>query len=258
MKKVRLGTIHADALTFSGALDAIAELIERGRGGYVVTPNVDHVVLAESDAALRACYAEASLSLVDGKPLLWLAQLMGEALPEKISGSDITRPLLVRAAHSGWGVYFLGAAPGVGSRAAEILKEQIPKLNIVGTDAPDLGFEKDPEKSAQTLAKLRAAKPQLVLFALGCPKQELLMQRWRTETAPAVGIGIGATLDFIAGKVRRAPPWMSEVGLEWLYRLSQDPKRLAHRYLIRDSAMLGIAWRMLRTPRERRAFEGKL
>ena len=254
MKRIRLGQIYAHALTFPEALDAIAELVAAGKGGYIVTPNVDHVVQAEHSEEIRAAYREASLSLVDGQPLVWLSKMMREPLPEKISGSDLVPRLLRIAAHEGWRVFFLGAAEGVGAKAAEVLKRDEPGLQIV-VHSPSFGFENDPDESAEVLRLIREAKPHLLVMALGCPKQELLMHRWKRELAPTVAIGAGATLDFIAGNVTRSPAWMSGAGLEWLYRLAREPRRLAHRYLVRDPEIIKVAWQMLRLPREARVLE---
>jgi N-acetylglucosaminyldiphosphoundecaprenol N-acetyl-beta-D-mannosaminyltransferase len=254
VKRVRLGRIYADALTFSEALAAAAELVEAGKGGYIVTPNVDHVVQAEHSEQMRAAYDAASLSLVDGQPLIWLSRMMGEPFPEKISGSDFVPRLLQVAAHEGWSVFFLGGGEGVGARAAEVTKRDAPSLRIT-VHSPTFGFEKDPVESAEVLQMVRDAKPNLVVMALGCPKQELLMHRWKDELTPAVTIGAGATLDFIAGNVTRSPAWMSGAGIEWLYRLVREPRRLAHRYLVRDPEIIKVAWRMLRLPREARVLE---
>ena len=247
MKRVRLGKIHANALTFSQALDAVAELVTSGEGGYIVTPNVDHVVQAEHSEELREAYREASLSLVDGQPLVWLSRMMGEPFPEKISGSDFVPVLIDLAGQRGWHVFFLGAADGVGAKAAEVLKQGAPNLQIT-VHSPSFGFEKDPVESAEVLQMVREAGPNLLVLALGCPTQELLMCRWKRELAPAVAIGAGATLDFMAGKVKRAPRWMSNAGLEWLYRLAREPRRLARRYLVRDTEIIKVAWQMLRLP----------
>ena len=245
MRRVRLGRLHVDSVTAAGALEIIATIIRNRRGGYVVTPNVDHVVLAEVRPDLRQAYAHASLSLADGMPLVWLARLLGKALPEKVSGSDLVAPLAARAAAEGWRLYLLGGEAGVGELAAAHLKRMLPKLTIVGIDSPPLGFHEDLALERQTLNKVRATRPHIVLMALGCPKQELLMWRWRRAVAPAVMVGVGATLDFLAGRARRAPHWLSNLGLEWAYRLAHDPRRLASRYLARDLKMLPIAIRML-------------
>ncbi len=256
MKKIRLGTIHADYLTLAETLHAIENLVEAGQGGFVVTPNVDHVVMAETNADLRAVYEHAALSLADGMPLKWMSSLLGDPLPEKVSGSDLVKPLLQHAAKKEMRVYFMGSAPGVAQQAADKLHEEIDHLQIVGIDSPPFGFDKSPDQEKEIMERMIGTKPDLVLLALGCPKQELLAYRWYQRAAPAVFLCIGASLDFIAGKVKRAPRWMSTVGLEWVYRLSQDPKNLAKRYLMRDLAIFPIFGRMLATSKDERVFFG--
>ncbi|MFC1612117.1 WecB/TagA/CpsF family glycosyltransferase, partial [Myxococcota bacterium] len=140
-------------------------------------------------------------------------------------------PLVGRAAQDGWRSYFLGAPPGVAQRAAEILSGENPNLDVAGVDAPPLGFESDPTISEQVLSRIRDAQPQIVLVALGCPKQELWMHQHRQDYAPAVAVGIGASIEFVAGTQRRAPMWMSRAGMEWLYRLAKEPRRMAKRYI---------------------------
>jgi exopolysaccharide biosynthesis WecB/TagA/CpsF family protein len=142
-------------------------------------------------------------------------------------------------------VYFLGGAPGVAQAASATLLTQLPTLQICGHDAPPLGFEREPEVLQKVIDTAKAAKPHIIFVALGCPKQELFMRMVRRDLAPAVLLGIGASLDFIAGVQSRAPTWMSRVGLEWTYRMMKDPKRLAHRYLVRDRAIAGIFLRQL-------------
>jgi N-acetylglucosaminyldiphosphoundecaprenol N-acetyl-beta-D-mannosaminyltransferase len=243
MTRVRFGRIHADVLTFAEAIDSIEQLATAGAGGYVVTPNVDHVCLAEEDRELVDAYARASLSLVDGKPLVWLSRAMGQPLPEKISGSDLARPLIERAAERGLSVFFLGAKDGVGRRAADKLLAEHPSLKIAGVLSPPLGFEQNEGQNADVVRALRESGANLVLVALGAPKQGLWMAKHKDVLAPSVLLGVGGTLDFIAGEIKRAPPWMSNNGLEWLYRLAQEPRRMAGRYLVRDRAFLGIALR---------------
>jgi N-acetylglucosaminyldiphosphoundecaprenol N-acetyl-beta-D-mannosaminyltransferase len=254
--KATLGTIHADCVTRDEALDVIERLVGEKRGGYVVTPNVDHVVLAEGHEGLRESYAKASLSLLDGTPLWWMSRALGQPVPEKVSGSDLVRPLMARAAARGWRVYLLGGMPGVGEAARDVLVRELPGLDVAGIDAPPVGFERDPATLAPVLARVREARAQLVLVALGCPKQELFMCRCKDELAPAVSLGIGASLDFISGRVQRAPAWMSRAGLEWMYRLGQDPRRMAARYLVRDPAIVRVFVRMLRMPRASRVVQG--
>jgi N-acetylglucosaminyldiphosphoundecaprenol N-acetyl-beta-D-mannosaminyltransferase len=248
--RARIGEAWIDSLTCSEALDAIEHLVASGAGGFVVTPNIDHVVNLERDPALRQAYAAAKLTLVDGKPLVWASRLLGAPFPEKISGADLVPLLLQRAALHHWRLYLLGAGPGVAQEAAEKIAQM--GVAIVGTDSPNLSSRVDASESEPVIERIRSARPDLVLVAFGCPKQELWMLRAQDRIRPAVSIGVGITLDFIAGRVKRAPAWMSRSGLEWLFRLSQEPRRLWRRYLVNDPRFLLILLRTLRLPRAQR------
>src|ERR1700722_6173018 len=140
-ERIQIGQVPIDAVDLQGALAGIGDLIKAGDGGTVFTPNVDHVVLAESNERFRQAYARVSLSLVDGTPVLWAARLLGKRLPEKVSGSDLVVPLMERAAERGWRVFLLGGGPGSGETAAARLKERFAALNIIGIEAPrvDMG-----------------------------------------------------------------------------------------------------------------------
>lgn len=249
-RRLRVGRLEIDPVTMTGALDRIEALVARGRGGIVVTPNVDHVVIAERSAEFREAYAAADLSLADGQPVVWSSRLLGVPLPEKVSGSDLVLPLVDRAAARSWRVFLLGAGPGVADAAAERLRRE-HGVTIVGTAAPFVTVASgagDPEGDVAVEA-IRAAKPHLVLVAFGAPKQEIWMHRRRAALAPAVLLGIGASLDFVAGRVRRAPRWISRAGLEWIWRLAREPRRLARRYLVEDPRFLAILWRTWREHR---------
>jgi len=252
--RVRLGRIHADVVGFREAIDVVCSRAAAGRGGYVVTPNVDHVVLAEHDEKLVAAYEGALLSLVDGKPLLWWARAMGHPFPAKISGSDFTAPLVEEAAARGLPVFFLGAKEGVGSRAAAILKDRFPSLVVAGVVSPPLGFEKDKAQVDAIFDEVKRSGARILLVALGCPKQEHFMVDERARFTDVVALGIGGTFDFIAGNVRRAPRVLSELGLEWTWRLAQEPRRMAERYLVRDRAIVGVVAKSFTIPRAERAF----
>lgn len=249
--RVPLGRIHAHRLRFDEAIDAIVALARAGAGGTVLTPNVDHVVLAEHDDTLVAAYAGASLSLVDGKPLVWLGRMLGRPFPDKISGSDLVEPLAARAAKDGLSLFLLGAKEGVGARAASALSARYPTLRVAGVLAPPHGFDADTEHDRAVVERVSAARPDIVLVALGAPRQERWMEAHRHALAPAVLLGVGATLDFLAGERVRAPRLVSELGLEWAFRLAQEPRRMAARYLVRDRAFFGIALRTLREHRRR-------
>ena len=243
--RIRVGKLPIDVLNFEGALDAIDQLIRAGEGGTVFTPNVDHIVTAEHNPRFREAYDAASLSLVDGTPVLWAARLLGTPLPEKISGSDLVMPLMERAAERGYKVYFLGGAEGVADLARRKLEAALPGIRIVGIDDSRIDVTGDMSAADEVVNRIRNAEPDIVLVALGAPKQELWSQARRALLKPAVLIGVGASLDFVAGIQKRAPRWMSKFGVEWTYRLAQEPRRLATRYLLRDPEFCWILLRQL-------------
>jgi N-acetylglucosaminyldiphosphoundecaprenol N-acetyl-beta-D-mannosaminyltransferase len=248
--RLRLGPVEIDPVTLEQAIGAIERLVARGQGGFVVTPNVDHVVIAERREDFRDAYAAASLSLADGQPIVWSSRLLGDPLPGKVSGSDLVLPLMARAARLGWRVFLLGAGPGVAEIAAERLRRE-HGVEVVGTAAPFVTVgpgEPDPEGDAAAEV-IRAARPDLVLVAFGAPKQELWMHRRCAALAPSVLLGVGASLDFVAGRVRRAPRLVSRLGLEWLWRLAREPRRLWRRYLVDDPRFLRVLWREVRRRR---------
>ena len=248
---MRLGHVWIDAVTFDGALVVIEALVRSGQGGSVFTPNVDHVVTAEDDAAFRAAYDEVSLSLADGKPILWAARLLGTPLPEKVSGSDLIEPLLGLAGRSGWRVFLLGGAPGVADTAAERARHDFG-VDVVGTASPLIRLDGTAVDLEQGIDEVAAAKPDLVLVAMGAPKQERWIHHNRERLGAAVGVGVGASLDFVIGRIPRAPRWVSNAGLEWLYRLGREPRRLARRYLVKDPRFVAVVARTARVLRKER------
>ena len=251
---VPFGRIYAHRVRQSEAIQLILARVDQGTGGFVVTPNVDHICIAENDPELRAAYQHAFLSLPDGKPLVWMAKSYGTPLAEKVSGSDILEPLLREAARLGKSVYFLGSNEPVCLRAAEKLRVSIPALRVVGWSCPRFDpYADDQSEITEAIEKIQLVRPDLVLVALGNPKQEYAMLRYSDSIAPGVALGVGASIDFLAGVVNRSPEWMSESGLEWLYRLTQEPGRMWRRYLVRDRAILGIFLRTRRRVRSERA-----
>lgn len=245
--RIRIGGLPVDCVTFAQALDAIDALV--GKGGSVFTPNVDHVVQFVENARLRTAYEAASLSLADGMPIVWASRLLGRPLPEKVSGSDLVVPLLERAAKLGWGVFLLGGGQGVPESAKERLLGSMRALRIVGTMSPRIDMDEPPERRASIIEAVRAAKADIVLVGFGAPKQELFIAEAQDMLRPAVLLGVGASIDFLAGTVARAPRWMSKSGLEWAYRLGREPRRLWRRYLLRDPK---FAWILLRSFRSDR------
>lgn len=218
-----------DHLTTDQAIERIDAMIAARRPHYVVTANVDFLVQAHRDVELRRILLEADLMLCDGTPLLWASRWLGNPLPERVAGSDLAPALLRSAAEKGHRVFLLGAAEGVAAAAAERIGAQYPKLKVVGHYAPPFSalLEMD---HAEIVRRVQAAKPDLLLVSFGCPKQEKWIAMHHRSLGVPVAIGVGATLDFLAGRIPRAPDWMRRTGTEWLYRLALEPKRLYRRY----------------------------
>jgi N-acetylglucosaminyldiphosphoundecaprenol N-acetyl-beta-D-mannosaminyltransferase len=208
---------------------------------YLVTPNVDHAVMYQHRGDLRAAYADASLVLADGLPLVIASRLFRKPLPERVAGSDLVPRLL--AAGEPIRVFLLGAAPGVAETAAEQIRREWPAVDVVGTYSPPLGFESNAEENERTLAAVAAAKPDLLIVGFGAPKQELWVHRHQRELQAKVAICAGATIDFLAGHRRRSPVWMRRAGLEWLHRVAGEPRRLAGRYLRDAWEFPQLMWR---------------
>jgi N-acetylglucosaminyldiphosphoundecaprenol N-acetyl-beta-D-mannosaminyltransferase len=252
--RVELFGVEIDSLRMEQAVAQVRAWVAdpASRCHYVVTPNVDHVVMLQHHAELKAAYCDAGMVLADGAPVLWSSRLLRQPLPERVAGSDLV-PALFQATtdHQPLRVYLLGAAPGVAERAAANIRRRWPSVEVVGTYSPPLGFERNPEENEAILNRIEAAHPDVLVVGLGAPKQELWVHKHRKRLAAKVALCVGATIDFLAGERSRAPMWMREAGLEWLYRVASEPRRLAARYA-KDAfifpRLLAREWWRLRHP----------
>lgn len=240
MARVPFMNTQIDNYTMEEAIDAIDRLICQDKNGYVVTPNIDHIVKLESDQLLQKVYADADIILTDGKPMIWMSKLYGTPIKEKVSGSDLFPNLCRLAAGKGYRVFLLGAAEGVAAKAALNLQNKFPGLIIAGTYSPPFGFEKDEKELQNILRIVTEAKPHILIVGLGCPKQEKFIYNYRNKLNVPVSLGLGASIDFEAGILKRAPKWMADHGFEWFYRIVQDPKRMAKRYFVDDMKIIRL------------------
>lgn len=220
--------IHRDSL--EEVVGEVVRLARRGAPAMVVTPNADQVVNLERDPQLRAAYARADLVTPDGMPVVWASRLLGTPVKERVTGADLMPRLCEVAAREQLKVFLLGGAPGVAEQAAHNLVQANPGLEVTGTLSPPLGFERDDAQCASIVEAIRASDADLVFVCLGSPKQEVWTSRHLALFDKGVFLGVGAAVDFCAGKVRRAPRWMQRTGMEWLFRVSQEPGRLIGRY----------------------------
>jgi N-acetylglucosaminyldiphosphoundecaprenol N-acetyl-beta-D-mannosaminyltransferase len=232
--------VTLDNLTYDEFCKLLDDRIASRKPGYVVTPNVDHVCRVAWDDAFRKAYANAFLVVADGTIVIWAARLLGVRIKEKLSGSDLVPRLSAHAATRGYRVFFLGAIEGVAAEAAAKLQAKHPGFAVAGIYSPPFGFEKDPVERERIASMLAQARADFCFVALGSPKQEV----WMAQCAQVLGtpllIGIGASLDFAAGRVKRAPRLFQVCGLEWMWRLALEPRRLWRRYLIDDLRFVSI------------------
>ncbi|MGN9282675.1 WecB/TagA/CpsF family glycosyltransferase [Holdemanella porci] len=241
MARIKFMNTDIDNLTMAETLNEIDKLIQKKNCSYVVTPNVDHIVRLEKDEELQKVYKNASLILTDGKPLIWISKWYKTPIKEKISGSDLFPRVCQLAANKNYTMYLLGAAEGVADTAARNLMKKYPGLNIVGTYSPPFGFEKNEQEMNKIKTQIQDVHPDILIVGLGCPKQEKFMYYHCKELGVPISFGLGASIDFEAGNIKRAPKWMSNHGLEWLYRFSKEPKRLFKRYFVDDLKIIQVA-----------------
>ena len=226
--------VRVHMLDETAALGRIEQLHDVGPPGLVSYVNPNTVNLTFRDPAFVATLACADLRLADGFGIRIAARRQGVRVPAILNGSDFNAAVLRRAAARGWPVFLLGGQGPVAERAAQRLSERIAGLRVVGTQH---GFFTDGESDA-VVDRVRASGASVLMVALGQPRQEQWLARHLERTGARVGLGVGGFLDFSAGAVRRAPAWMNRAGLEWTYRLAQEPRRLAHRYLIGNPVFL--------------------
>ncbi|MGQ0442802.1 MAG: WecB/TagA/CpsF family glycosyltransferase [Methylophilaceae bacterium] len=201
---------------------------------FVITPNVDHIVKVQDDPAFLHAYQKASLVVTDGKPVLWAAKILGINMPGTVPGSDLVPAIFdyAQANNKPIKVFLLGAMPGVADRAKVLISQQWSVIDVVGTLSPDFNFDKNERDSLDVCQAVNNSQADLLVLGLGSPKQELWITAHASQISAKAALCVGATIDFLAGEKSRAPVWMRNFGLEWLYRLILEPRRLAKRYFI--------------------------
>lgn len=215
--------------------ETVAHVVARataGEGGWLMTPNLHLLRLLVIRPDLRALSRLADLRVADGMPLIWASRLAGTPLPERVAGSNLIHSVSAAAAAAGASVFLLGGDPGVAERARDRLTERHPRLLVAGVHSPPLGFEHRPEALRAIDDALDAARPALVLAGLPFPRQEKLIVELRERYPHTWFLGLGISLSFASGDVRRAPVWVQRLGLEWAHRLAGDPRRLFRRYVL--------------------------
>lgn len=240
MEKQPLLNTYVNNVNMDETVQAIEEMIASEKRSYIVAINVDVVMKIENDSYLKEITDKADMVLVDGKPLEWIAKWHNRPIKAKISGSDLVPILCERAAIKGYSIFIIGGKEGIAEKAKQNLERDLQGIRIVGTYAPPFGFEKDEKELNRINEMISIAHPDLLIACFGCPKQEKWIYENYQKYDAKVSVCAGATVDFLAGNVNRAPKWMSDHGLEWFYRFLQEPKRMFKRYFIDDVKILKL------------------
>lgn len=224
IKRIRVLERPIDALTQEEALEIIRRNWKnRDRVMHIITANPETIYCCGRDKTLEQCMEEADMVTADGTGVVLASRLMGSPLPQRVAGYDLMRRALFEAEQLEIPVFLLGAEPEVLRQAVEKISSEHPALNLAGSHH---GYFREEEEEEAILRKITAARPGLLLVAMGVPRQEKWIWQHKEKLPPCVAIGVGGSFDILAGKTKRAPLWMQKSGLEWLYRLAKEPRRL--------------------------------
>lgn len=242
--------IRLHKMTMADVVKACEHAIRVRDSALIGVVNVAKMVRARQDSRLRQSLEEASFTVADGAPVVWLSRLCGCALPQRVAGIDIMYSLLALANRRGYNVYFLGAKPEVVERVVEDVRSTYPGVRIAGYQDGYFSAEQEPAVAEA----IRASAADILLVAVPTPKKEHFLCTWRRHMGVPVCHGVGGSFDVVAGVTKRAPGWMQRCGLEWLYRVGQEPRRMWKRYLVTNVAFMGLATREILQARTRRGL----
>jgi len=232
--------IAVDALNMPRALDRIVQYLDIDEKGYVCVAGVHGVMEAQRCTELRTVYQRSLMTVPDGMPLVWVGHIQGHSAMERVTGPDLmlevfAEPRLAHMTH-----FFYGGEPGVAEELRLRLQQRFPHASVVGTYTPPFR-DLNPTEEAGFIARIRELKPDVVWVGIGCPRQEIFMARYLDQLDTRLIFGVGAAFDYHTGRIRDCAPWIKRAGLQWLHRLSQDPRRLWKRYLRNNPAFV---WRI--------------
>jgi N-acetylglucosaminyldiphosphoundecaprenol N-acetyl-beta-D-mannosaminyltransferase len=227
---------QVDNLSMEETLAKVEEFIRSGQPHQHVVINVDKLVKASRDPALRRIINDCALINVDGMPVVWASRLLGKPLKERVAGVDLFEALMRRAGQKGWRVFLLGARDEVVQAVRAAYQRKYPQLVIAGCRD---GYWSEAEEAA-VAEQVRASRADLLFVAISSPKKEQFLGRWQGAMRVPFAMGVGGTFDVAIGRVRRAPLWMQKAGLEWFFRFLQEPKRMFRRYFIDDMAFIWL------------------
>lgn len=242
--KVNIAGAQIDVCSFDEVVSiSIERALTKATPAYIVTPNAQHINNFQRDALFREIYSKAFLAVPDGMSLVWAAKFLQTPVKGKVSGSNLFEKLCEIGASKPLKIFLLGGRPQAADRAAQVLEHRYPGLDIAGTYCPPHGFERDRQELATIDRKILAAAPDILFVGLGSPKQEKWIYANYQHLKVPVSIGVGISFEFVAGMVKRAPRWMQKSGLEWLFRLIVEPRRLWKRYVLGNPAFIWLIFK---------------
>lgn len=230
-RRVDVLGVHVSVTDMNDALDRVDAWIDAGERHHVCVADMNSVLAAGRESSLRRFYNHSGMTLPDGVPLVWAGHLAGFSDMRRVCGPDFMPAVLDRSLQRGWSHYFIGGAEGVAERLALVMGERFPGLKVAGWESPPFRVLEPAEKT-EMVERINASGADIVWVGLGAPKQEKWMAEFRSSLEASVLVGVGAAFNIHTGDMRRAPVAMQRMGLEWAYRLAQEPKRLWRRYVL--------------------------
>lgn len=232
--KINVFGLSIDNISLEDVFERFDHMIANNKKGYIVTPNVDHVVKLRSDDNFKKIYSKADLVLNDSMIIKRSAKILGHHMKDKLSGSDLLPLTCEYSSKKDYSLFFLGGMPGVAEKAKDNLEKKYPGLNVSGTYSPPFGFEKDDDELKRIVDYINLKSPNILFVGLGAPKQEKFSHDFIDKLNVNIILCTGAAFDFQAGHVKRAPLILQKMGLEWFYRFYKEPRRLFKRYFVDD------------------------
>lgn len=252
-QKVNIGGTYISNVSLEDTLEIFSEAIENHVKKRICVIPVNCIVWAGENKALQQIYNTADLALCDGVPILWMSKLFGTPLKGRVTGLDLLPSFIKVCAEKNYSIFLLGAKPGVGNQLAEQLQKTYPALRISGIYTPPMAASFSEEENQRMVDLINAAAPDIVWVSLSAPKQDYWIAEHFTKLNTKIVIGVGGAFEVSAGLIARAPKWMQQNGLEWLFRFLQEPKRLFYRYFIEAPRIIPLIVKQLFLQKDKHA-----
>ncbi|WNB92502.1 WecB/TagA/CpsF family glycosyltransferase [Bacillus sp. NEB1478] len=240
METTKIFNINFNRITLKELIEEINNKVKNNKRIHIHTANVDHVVLANKNLKFKKVIEDADIVVADGMPIVWSSKLIKNSIPERVTGVDLSYEICGKSNEYDFKIFLLGAAEGIAEKAKRNLLSKFPDLKIVDLYSPSPEELLSIERNDEILMRINSSGANILLVSLGTPKQEYWINENKEKLITNVNIGVGATIDFMAGEIDRAPLLLRNIGLEWFYRLLREPKRLFKRYIVNDSYFLII------------------